>query len=468
MATNVFDKYRSGNDYNWFQDYLLERDVQKSQEAKGIWGSKKKSGQDIGGALGGLLGTYALPALVSMIPGMQGPAIAMAASAMGSTLGTMGFGALGGATAGAAPDTGLGYGETEDLQEQFKDALSTQGMQAGLSTAGTALEMGQEDYQKHLKKAFETPIIDRYKHTVEKFKNVDNWGKFLMPGGESGIYQGQPGIDYTGLDHYQSKKDYEAQLTEAEKYDEYGRLIGGGKAYGGTGLYMDDITDWEADWMPEEGELGYDPKFGEADYEPTLRDYYEYQTQIGNINPNIAGAYSNIWDPHAVMNQSGAWNTPLGGLIPGSTANWPAGSTPTPYSDLSWDLQLQDPSAMMISERPSDWESMLPDEQQAWESQWGTDFRTWEDELMAGMPESAFISQAPHSVMTGPWFTQGGQPQTVPSAVTGYAYGRNPQIQGASPANLSIPAWTPGQAYQTGGKGLNQPIYNTATGQWEW
>ena len=65
-------------------DTILQQRIDKSAEQIGQAGSDAQSNQSFGGMIGGLLGQYGVPALLSLIPGV-GPGLAAIASELSLT-----------------------------------------------------------------------------------------------------------------------------------------------------------------------------------------------------------------------------------------------------------------------------------------------------------------------------------------------------------------------------------------------
>jgi len=130
-------------------DTILQQRIDKSAEQIGQAGSDAKSNQSFGGMLGGLLGQYGVPALLSLIPGV-GPGLAAMASIAGA-----GIGSYAGSEIGRK---GTNMPETEYLQSKGRDVMNmlkenslTSGITSAATAGASAISMGADKYAAHLK-----------------------------------------------------------------------------------------------------------------------------------------------------------------------------------------------------------------------------------------------------------------------------------------------------------------------------
>ena len=313
MARDVFDRFGSPQDYGWFQKYLLEDELASTRRKYGEYGSKLKAGQDLGGTVGGLIGTYGGPALASWILGGPiGGTANLIASSVGAAAGT-GIGQGVGGMGLEAPDYKFGAGEIADMYEQFRTANVTDIMKSGIMTAGTGLSMGVDKYATH--------VTDVNKATHTAMRDPGNlemdWGA-IMPGGDPfvNVYKGEkmildpnwkqkkiideiegsttkgqliPDPEDTAAKHMIRDEQFyrDLPLGTSRREGEFIAREGDWWKYGietepyGTGIFE------EQGWIPEEGSQYWDDKYAEykTGEQVPFSDYYEHLARSGELQP---------------------------------------------------------------------------------------------------------------------------------------------------------------------------------------
>ena len=117
---------------------FLERDLAKDERRIGDWASNVASNQKTGSSIGGLLGSYGVPALIGLLSGglLAGPAL-LAATSLGSGLGSYFGGKLGKAGAGEL-DTKFLQGSRNETEDMLDDS----NVSSAMISAGTSLASG--------------------------------------------------------------------------------------------------------------------------------------------------------------------------------------------------------------------------------------------------------------------------------------------------------------------------------------
>ena len=402
-----FDKYLNSSDYGWLPKLHRASAVADSERKMSEWGTDYLGGQQIGGLIGGLLGQYGLPYMTGITEGAKGAGM----GALGSTIGSaLGGGIAGGIWAGDKPHVDFAQGSMVDLSEKLRGANTLGALTGGMGVINNAYAQGLDEYEKHVLDVGDTA----YKKAgdLRNLEGPTGLLKWMMPGGESGAYEGNRMI---------LNPDYEVpQIMDMDNQSKtFGQMIDDPNAPAPT---MDDYI-LDKDFYKGQGlrgktrreldlEAGAGLLSGFED-ETLMKEQYQDLVNRGIIRPeydNTMPGSPDAWDYQMDEDQ-------LSGIMPQSGGDLDA-----------W--------------RPSDWASRSADEQEQWLGNWETatpeakqqmwteDFRTWEDALLTGTPESSFIYRADASEDKGRWYN--------PFDTTyDYTYGRTPQTSTQS----GFPVW---------------------------
>lgn len=141
---------------------ILQQRIDKSAQQIGQAGSDAKSNQAFGGTIGGLLGQYGVPALLSLIPGV-GPGLAAMASVAGAGAGSY-LGSEIGRKGTDMPETEYLQSKGRDVMNMLKEDSLTKGITSAASAGASAVTMGADKYAAHLKNPLGlTSIADKVK-----------------------------------------------------------------------------------------------------------------------------------------------------------------------------------------------------------------------------------------------------------------------------------------------------------------
>lgn len=130
-------------------DTILQQRINKSADAIGKAGSDAQSNQSFGGMLGGLLGQYGVPALLSLIPGV-GPGLAAMASVAGAGIGSYAGSEIGRKSTDM-PETEYLQSKGRDVMNMLKENSLTAGITSAATAGASAMTMGADKYAAHLK-----------------------------------------------------------------------------------------------------------------------------------------------------------------------------------------------------------------------------------------------------------------------------------------------------------------------------
>tara|TARA_R110002020_G_scaffold69106_1_gene180104 strand:- start:348 stop:1433 length:1086 start_codon:yes stop_codon:yes gene_type:complete len=150
---------------------FLQRDLAKDERAIGDWASSASSNQQVGSSIGGLLGTYGVPALLGLMSGglLAGPAL-LAATSLGSAAGSFLGGKIGKSGAGEL-DTKFLKQARGDTEKTIDDSLLSSAAIAGATSLASGIGKGAEAggaLQKDIYKP-----LDWLKENVSKDKIYD-------------------------------------------------------------------------------------------------------------------------------------------------------------------------------------------------------------------------------------------------------------------------------------------------------
>tara|TARA_Y100001973_G_scaffold94586_1_gene146801 strand:- start:1982 stop:2830 length:849 start_codon:yes stop_codon:yes gene_type:complete len=154
-------------------DTILQQRIDKSAEQIGQAGSDAQSNQSFGGMLGGLLGQYGVPALLSLIPGV-GPGLAAMASIAGAGIGSYAGSEIGRKSTDM-PETEYLQSKGRDVMNMLKENSLTAGITSAATAGASAVSMGADKYAAHLK----NPL--GLKSMVDKVKEDPSLGVTLTP-----------------------------------------------------------------------------------------------------------------------------------------------------------------------------------------------------------------------------------------------------------------------------------------------